>query len=74
MNTTIKPMSTSAFAVLEQLFLVGPTWDGNVISKQGRDELIEYDYAFRVDGYASLTPKGVELVTRSEIAHKKERR
>lgn len=73
-NDLIKPLSASAVAVLEQLFLTGPTWDGDVISKDGRDELIKHKYAFRVDAHASLTMEGVALCTRSEIAIKKEKK
>lgn len=41
----------------------GPLWDGDVPSKQGRDELIQLGYAVRVvfkleDGYTAATYAG----------------
>lgn len=34
-----KGLSSSAIEMLGQLYVSGPTWDGNVCSKQGRGEL-----------------------------------
>lgn len=69
---TIEPLSRSALATLYQLFLNGPTWDGNIVSKTGRQELIVRGYAFRVEGYASLTHEGVRLAATSGLDRKKE--
>lgn len=59
------PLSPSAIAVLHQLFKTGPTWDGNIVSKSGRGELIAAGYAGRVSGFrlhfAFLTKDGVAL-------------
>lgn len=55
------PLSSSAIAMLHQLFKSGPTWDGNVISKAGRGELVKAGLAFHVAGFASLTEEGVKL-------------
>lgn len=54
-------LSPSAVAMLGQLYVSGPTWDGNVLSKPGRGELIRAGLAFHEYGYASLTPEGVRL-------------
>lgn len=35
---------------MEQLFLNGPTWDGNLISKTGRDELRSLGYIDTYEG------------------------
>lgn len=45
--------------VLMQLFVDGPTWDGNLISKSDRDDLVEQGYADRAQGWNFLTACGV---------------
>lgn len=55
------PLSPAAIACLHQLFKTGPTWDGNIVSKQGRGDLIKAGYADRVSGFAFLTKEGVHL-------------
>lgn len=57
----MNPLSSAAIAMLHQLFKTGPTWDGNVVSKAGRGELIKAGYADRVEGFAFLTKEGVRL-------------
>jgi hypothetical protein len=47
--------------VLLCLFLHGPTWDGNVPSKTGRDELVERGLAKRYKGWQYLTDQGIKL-------------
>lgn len=56
-----KGISPSAKEVLGQLFMNGPTWDGNVASKNGRGELIRAGLAFHENGFASLTPEGLRV-------------
>ena len=56
---TPMPISSAAKEVLGQLFLRGPTWDGNVVSKSGRGELLAAGLAFREGAFTSLTPDGV---------------
>jgi hypothetical protein len=46
-----KPLSSAATEVLMQLFVTGPTWDGNIISKAGRGELVELGLAFHENGW-----------------------
>ena len=60
-NRAMKPLSPSAIACLHQLFKDGPTWDGNIVSKPGRGELIAAGLSDRVDGWAFLTADGVKL-------------
>jgi hypothetical protein len=52
-------LSSAAVEVLGQLFVSGPTWNGNISSKNGRDELVIVGLAWHEHGYASLTPEGV---------------
>lgn len=51
-------LSSSALAVMEQLFLNGPTWDGNLVSKSGRDELFSVGYIDTHDGWQWLSHPG----------------
>lgn len=46
----------------------GPTWDGNVCSKQGRADLCRAGLAWHEHGYASLTPEGVRTAVEWPIA------
>jgi hypothetical protein len=55
----VKLLSSVAIEMLGQLYVNGPTWDGNVYSKQGRDELCCAGLAWHQHGYASLTPEGL---------------
>lgn len=56
---TVKVLSSIAIGTLDQLFTNGPTWDGNILSKSGRDELVNTGLAKRVNGWAFLTEEGV---------------
>ncbi len=50
--------------MIEQLIqLKQITWDGNLISKQYRDELVKSGLVQRAYGYNFLTEKGVEYLT-----------
>lgn len=58
----VSPLTSAAIDVLRQLFLRGPTWDGNLVSKSGRTELVELGYAEQNnDGWQWLTAAGIEL-------------
>lgn len=61
--TTFDTAGLTGFAVeqLGQLYVHGPTWDGNVISKQARGDLCRAGLAWHEHGYASLTPEGVRV-------------
>lgn len=50
----------SAKDVLAQLFLQGPTWDGNLVSKAGRDRLNELGLITRYEGWQWLNSVGVK--------------
>jgi len=55
----VESLTPAAIEVLGQLYVNGPTWDGNICSKQGRGELYRAGLAWHQHGYASLTPEGV---------------
>lgn len=56
-----EPLTSAAVEVLGQLYVNGPTWDGNICSKAARGELIRAGLAWHHHGYASLTPDGVRV-------------
>ena len=56
-----KSLSPAAVDALGQLFTKGPTWDGNLISKEGRSELVEAGLAQQQDGWTFLTAYGVRV-------------
>lgn len=45
--------------VLMQLFVDGPTWDGNLISKADRNELLRWNLCNTINGWNYLTGSGV---------------
>ena len=72
-----EPLSSAAIEMLGQLYVSGPTWDGNVCSKQGRGELVRAGLAFHEHGYASLTPEGVRVAVewdRKDLARRHDQR
>lgn len=58
---TLRPLSGGEFDTLWCLFRNGPTWDGNIPSKAGRDDLYERGLIDRHDGWQWLTREGVML-------------
>lgn len=62
-----EPLSSAAIEMLGQLYVKGPTWDGNVCSKQGRAELCRAGLAWHAHGYAQLTKEGVWLASEWDI-------
>jgi hypothetical protein len=68
------PLPSDAAEVLRCLFFHGPTWDGNVPSKNGRDELVNMKLAQRGNGWQWLTRAGVEACFANKIHDEKERR
>lgn len=61
-------LSGAGVEMLGQLYVNGPTWDGNVCSKQGRAELIRAGLAWHAHGYAQLTQEGVRVAAEWDIA------
>jgi hypothetical protein len=67
-------LSSSAAECLRCLFFHGPTWDGNVPSKQGRDELVRMGLAHRGEGWQWLTTVGVQAAFGAGVHVEKEKR
>lgn len=53
---------------LMQLFVQGPTWDGNLVSKQERDAMVQSGLCERWDGWNWLTGEGVEAAVAGGLA------
>jgi len=53
---------------LMQLFVHGPTWDGNLVSKAERDALLKSGLCERWNGWNWLTGEGVEAGVAGGIA------
>lgn len=62
-------LSPNAVEVLGQLFVNGPTWDGCIVSKQGRSELFNTGLAFRVAGFTTLTEDGLRAAIEWDCRH-----
>lgn len=60
-------LSSAAKDVMMQLFVTGPTWDGNLIAKSGRSELVEHGLAFRLEGFQSLTAEGLSMAISCDV-------
>lgn len=67
-------LTGAAIEVLHCLFIHGPTWDGDVPSKSGRDELFDLKLIGRCDGYQFLTANGVRLALANGLDRKKSKR
>ena len=57
---------------LWQLFAKGPTWDGNIVSKEGREELIDFKLAVRHEGWTILTLNGLKRALSLDMDHRKD--
>lgn len=68
------PLASNAADTMRCLFFNGPTWDGNVPSKCGRDELVSMGLAARGDGYQWLTPAGMRVALAHNLHREKEAR
>jgi hypothetical protein len=60
-RSAVRLMSSDALYDMECLFMHGPTHDGRVLSKAGRDELVRLGYADRFEGFNFLTKEGVAV-------------
>jgi hypothetical protein len=55
---------------LMQLFVFGPTWDGNVVSKSERDALVDAGLCDRWEGWNFLNEAGVKAAVSGGFAAK----
>jgi hypothetical protein len=65
--TVFAKLRPDAKEMMMQLFLHGPTWDGNVVSKCGRGQLFDLRLADRVEGWTFLTRLGVAVATEADV-------
>lgn len=64
MLPTLNALSGGAINALGQLFVNGPTWDGNLVTKSGRTELVQLGLADKVEGgWNYLTREGVQVAS-----------
>lgn len=54
-------LSSAERDVMKCLFFYGPTWDGNVPSKSGRDQLCKRGFVHHEFAFAFLTREGVQV-------------
>lgn len=71
--TTSVKLSSSAIESMRCMFLHGPTYDGNIPSKAGRDELFDLKLATRIRGYSWLTAEGMRMALDNGLDRDKER-
>lgn len=65
-------LTGAEWETLWQLFVHGPTQDGDLASKCGRSSLIEGGWAEGFDGWQWLTTKGVKAALARGMDRKKE--
>jgi hypothetical protein len=61
--TELNPgLNTNQKEVLRQLFMNGPTWDGDIVSKAHRDDLASLGLAYRgPGGFTNITNRGMQV-------------
>jgi len=73
MTADLRTMPSGVNESLWQMFKDGPTWDGNLVSKEARTWLVENGLAFRANGYNALTENGVEMGVSLGMGERKDR-
>jgi hypothetical protein len=71
--TKFAPLSGAAREVMRCLFIHGPTWDGDIPSKNGRGELVGAGLAEHAFGFAWLTRDGIQVALDFRLDREKER-
>lgn len=59
---------------LLQMFIYGPTYDGDLVSKSARDELVNLKLAERGSGYNWLTRAGIQAAIERKFDYEKRKR
>lgn len=67
-------LSPAAIECLGQLFVSGPTWDGNICSKQGRSDLYQAGLCDRLEGFTFLTRDGVRAAIEWQVSERHDKR
>lgn len=68
-----RPLSGAVTDTLWCMFALGPTQDGDLPSKSGRDDLVQIGFAERGDGWNWLTRAGVYKALGEGFDRKKEK-
>lgn len=66
-------LSNFAVETLWQLFRNGPTWDGDLASKTGRDELVDLGLVERGRGFQWLVRAGIDEAVDRRYNFRKEK-
>ncbi len=53
--------------VMMQLFVFGPTWDGNLVSKSERDDLLDAGLIERYEGWQWLNKDGIKAALSADV-------
>lgn len=72
--TKFEDLTSGQKDVLGQLFIQGPTWDGNIASKAYRDELCAMGLAEHRNGFAYLTRTGVDMAVTADVKNRHDKR
>lgn len=67
-----RPLDSNEREVFRQLFFHGPTWDGDLCSKSGRDGLVDRGLAVRREGWQTLTEAGFVAAVEADYGGQKE--
>ena len=74
-NVGFGRLSSSARDVLGQLFVQGPAWDGGVVSKVGRDALVDAGLVYRTrHGWQALTQAGLDMACLVDVKNRRDTR
>lgn len=72
LKAAARPLDDMERDVFRQLFFHGPTWDGDVSSKSGRDGLVERGLVVRRDGWQTLSEAGFTAAVEAGYGNQKE--
>jgi hypothetical protein len=74
MAISFEMLSPSAKEVMGQMFILGPCWDGYIVSKMGRNELHDHKLIERGFGWQWLTRDGVEMAIKADVKQRADQR
>jgi hypothetical protein len=65
----LKGLAEELWNLYKNMYKNGPVWDGDVISKRQRDELVKQGLCWRYNGYNMITLKGKRLIEVDGVTH-----